>query len=130
MSDQYRVDESDGTSALRISVENRKQVLTQPANKSTINASSYLITPWLSCSGYDRIAVSANIYNQATKGITLQVDFSNDGVNQHGNTQSLGTGTGSSLAKETPVLGLYYRLEITNADTTARQCDAFGLLKP
>lgn len=132
MADQFFNNEKDGTSEQRVSVEHRKQLLTQPIKQISVSPSPAVYnSPWNSCSGYDRVAVTANIYGQVTtKGITCNVEFSHDGINVAGSDQVIGTSSlAGMIGKEIPILGEYFRIVISNPDNTARLCDAWGLLK-
>lgn len=133
MSDQFRVDEQDGTgSAERISIEGRKQTLVKVINQVSANASNGLIySQWFSCAGYDRLGISGLFYNESTNmGITISVDFSQDQLNPiTGKTITDVTGSNSGSG-ETPVVAPYYRIVMKNKDTTgARIGDAWALLK-
>lgn len=115
---------------LPVEIQGRATQTIQSHNAVSIPANGWNSSSWFDVSAYDKVAVSANMTSGT--GMTLNVDFSHDGVNFFANSYSIFyDGTQPSPAFEIPVMSKFVRVSIKNKDATnAKTTSAYLFLKP
>lgn len=128
---------SDGSSDVQLTgsnvmvpmdVQSHLQTTIQTHNAVSItNGTGSNATSWIDCNGYDKLAVTA--LWSASLSSNIEVQWSADGVSQHGSERIFQTGVSQFPTTITEIKMRYARVRLNNADATTQTASAWAYLK-
>lgn len=109
---------NDATDSLNVSLTGRKTQVIQTHNAVSVAASGLGVGSWIDCNGFDQIAFT--FLNDAGASASADLQWSNDGANQHGLEAGVIILNNSRYKQGiTPTKARYCRLILSNGDTGA-----------
>lgn len=109
-----------------VDVQSHYQQTIKTHNAVSVGASVWSLSSWIDANGFDKIGVT--MINDASTASTLNVEWSNDGVSQHGGETIVASST-SNKSGITEIKARYVRVSILNSDTIAHVMSAWAFLK-
>ncbi|HHB2481314.1 TPA: hypothetical protein ACORDH_002765 [Bacillus cereus] len=110
-----------------VDVQSHHAETIQTHNNVVIAPSVWNNGAWIDASGFDEIAVTMT--NNASTKNRVNIHWSHDGINHHGDESLLPEGTSTIRAEITKTKARYFRLCVNNGDTAPHNMSAWAYLK-
>lgn len=110
-----------------VNINGRKQTTIQTHTNQTIASNSWSTSSWFDANGFDKLALT--LKNDAATSTIINLNWSNDGVTQHG-TENIGTSnTSQTRAMITDTKARYFNVAVQNTDTISHVINVWVFLK-